>query len=75
MYESCQEAHRHWLEYEKYKAKIDLWDSPGFEPAKRAADQEYISAATSWKAHKLGVCSCVAKRLVERSRSRDAGQV
>lgn len=68
MFESCQEAHRHWLASKEAEAKIDYFVNPKFEFNRRTADAERNSARTSWQAHLQGVCSCVANAIVERQR-------
>jgi hypothetical protein len=71
MYEACPEAHRHWLASIEAEAKIDPMGAgnPFFDIHRKTANVEYTSAATSWKAHGTGVCSCRYKAIVEWQRA------
>lgn len=68
MYEECQEASRHLQAAKEAEAKIDKWLPPHLDFYRGLAEAERQSANTSWKAHKMGKCSCVLRDLLAQAR-------
>ena len=68
MYEECQEAMRHLQAAKDAEAKIDKFMDPKHDYYRGLAEAERQSADTSWRAHKMGKCSCVLRDLLRAPR-------